>query len=124
MAMETLELEFSLKCSPSVLFRFVSTATGLSEWFADVVEIQDNIYTFYWGKESEQAEMVEMVENEFIVFQWLDRNEDYFEFSIEKNGVTNETILFIYDNMDESEIEDAQNLWETQVAQLKYRVGG
>ncbi len=124
MAKDTLELEFSLKCSPSVLFRFVSTATGLSEWFADAVEINDNIYTFYWGKDSERAEMVEMSENEFIVFQWIDRNEDYFEFSIEKNGVTNETILFIYDNMEESEKEDAENLWETQVNQLKYRVGG
>ncbi len=122
--MDTLELEFSLKCSPSVLFRFVSTATGLSEWFADAVEINENIYTFYWGKESERAEMVEMVENEFIVFQWMDRNEDYFEFSIEKNSVTNETILFIYDNMEESEKEDAENLWQTQVNQLKYRVGG
>ncbi len=124
MATETLELEFSLKCSPSVLFKFLSTATGLSEWFADDVDVTENIYTFYWGNESEKAELVEMEDQEFVVYKWLDRDEDYFEFSLEKNSVTNETILFIYDNMDESEKEDAANLWETQVNQLKYRVGG
>ncbi len=124
MATETLELEFSLKCSPSVLFKFLSTPTGLSEWFADDVDVSDNIYTFYWGNDSEKAELVEMEDQEFVVYQWVDRDEDYFEFSLEKNSVTNETILFIYDNMDESEKEDAANLWEKQVNQLKYRVGG
>ncbi len=124
MATETLELEFSLKCSPSVLFKFLSTPAGLSEWFADDVDATDNVFTFHWGNDSEKAELVEMEDQEFVVYKWVDRDEDYFEFSLEKNSVTNETILFIYDNMDESEKEDAANLWETQVNQLKYRVGG
>ncbi len=123
MAIVTLELEFSLKCSPSVLFKMLTQPTGLSEWFADRVEVKDKIYTFYWGNDSESAEQVEIEPDEFVVYKWLDRNEDYFEFSIEKNKVTNETILTIYDNLDESEKDDAENLWETQVNQLKYRIG-
>ncbi len=123
MAIVTLEMEFSLKCSPSVLFKMLTTATGLSEWFADSVEVKDNIYTFNWGNDSESAEQVEIEQDEFVVYKWLDRNEDYFEFSIERNKVTNETILTIYDNLDELDKDDAENLWETQVNQLKYRLG-
>ena len=43
---ERFELEFLLKTSPKVLDNMISTPSGLSEWFAEDVNIKDEVYTF------------------------------------------------------------------------------
>ena len=44
-----IELEYLLKTSPKVFENMVSTPSGLAEWFADDVNIKEDIYTFYWN---------------------------------------------------------------------------
>ena len=41
-------LEFPVRCSPSILFEFLSTASGLQEWFADTVDEWEHVYSFSW----------------------------------------------------------------------------
>ena len=43
-------LEYILNASPKVLYNRISTAGGLSEWFADGVEANGNIFKFRWEK--------------------------------------------------------------------------
>ena len=43
---EKISLEYIFKTSPGILFTRLSTASGLSEWFADDVNIKENLYTF------------------------------------------------------------------------------
>jgi hypothetical protein len=48
MEKEKFELEFLLRTSVKVLENMLSTPSGLSEWFADDVNVKDDIYTFIW----------------------------------------------------------------------------
>ncbi|MBP6625405.1 MAG: ATPase, partial [Chitinophagaceae bacterium] len=82
-------LEFSIRCSPIILFEFLSTPSGLGEWFADKVNQKENNFFFHWKESVEKAEMIAAEENEYVVYKWdwMDE-EEYFEFRIEKSPVT------------------------------------
>ena len=117
-------LEYPVRCSPSILYEFLSTSTGLQEWFADKVEDQNGLFSFAWNGSAEEAEVVESEENKSIRFHWLTApTDEYFEFSIEKSEVTNQTILIINDFADKKEIKDQSRLWEAQVKDLFHRLG-
>jgi uncharacterized protein YndB with AHSA1/START domain len=117
-------LEFSIRCSPAILYDFLFSATGLGEWFAEKVTQHENNFYFHWKGNEEMAEMIAAEENEYVVFRWDWMNEDeFFEFRIEKSPVTNETILTITDFAEKAEIDDQKRLWETQIHDLKHRVG-
>lgn len=92
-------LEFPVRCSPNILFEFLSTASGLQEWFADKVDEWENVFSFSWnGGVPDKAELLDQEADKFIRFKWLhsEKNE-YFEFSIEKTEISNQTILIIKD---------------------------
>jgi uncharacterized protein YndB with AHSA1/START domain len=117
-------LEYPVRCSPGILFEFLSTASGLQEWFADYVDERDGVFVFRWNGTEDTAELLEMEENKFVRFRWshMDKNE-YFEFRIDKSEVTNQTILIISDFADKKEIKDQSQLWEYQVKELFHRIG-
>ena len=46
MSKQLYTLEFPVRCSPPILFEFLSTPAGLGEWFADKVDERDNIFYF------------------------------------------------------------------------------
>jgi uncharacterized protein YndB with AHSA1/START domain len=118
-------LEYPVRCSPGILYEFLSGTTGLQEWFADKVDERDGLYSFSWdGSSEEEAEVVESEENKFIRYHWINSPKDeYFEFKIDKSEVTNLTILTITDFAEKKEIKDQSQLWETQVKDLFYRLG-
>ena len=117
-------LEYPVRCSPNILYEFLSSPAGLQEWFADKVDEEDGLYSFSWSGSAEEAEMVESEENKFIRYHWVNSPKDeYFKFSIEKSEVTNLTILIINDFAEKKEIKDQSQLWETQVKDLFYRLG-
>ncbi len=117
-------LEYPVRCSPNILYEFLSSPAGLQEWFAEKVDEEDGLYSFSWNGSEEQAEMIDSEENKFIRYHWVDSpKEEYFEFSIEKSEVTNLTILIINDFAEKKEIKDQSQLWETQVKDLFYRLG-
>ena len=117
-------LEYPVRCSPSILYEFLSTPAGLQEWFADKVDEADGVFSFSWNGSSEKAEVIESEENKSIRFHWLNSPKDeYFEFCIDKSEVTNLTILIVNDFAEKKEIKDQSQLWETQVKDLFYRLG-
>lgn len=117
-------LEFPIRCSPTILYEFLSTPVGLQEWFADKVDQKDLTYFFSWNGSTDTAEVVEQVENESIMYRWDYQGDDeFFEFRIEQSPITNETILRITDFADKAEIKDQQQLWNSQVSDLKHRIG-
>lgn len=118
-------LEYPVRCSPNILYEFLSTSSGLQEWFADKVEDFDGGFDFSWsGATPQSAKILEKEDNKFIRYHWEDAPEDeYFEFSIEKSEITSQTILIIHDFADKKEIKDASLLWETQVKDLFHRLG-
>ena len=117
-------LEFPVRCSPSILYEFLSTPAGLQEWFADKVDERDNVFSFSWNGTTDKAEVTESEEEKYIRFHWLHSpKEEYFEFRIEKSEVTNQTILIIKDFAEKKEVKDQSQLWDYQVKDLFHRLG-
>lgn len=117
-------LEYPVRCSPSILYEFLSTPAGLQEWFADKVDERDGVFSFSWNGTTDKAEMLESTEDEFVRFHWLHApKEEFFELAIQKSEVTNQTILVIKDFADKKEIKDQSQLWEYQVKDLFHRIG-
>ncbi|HVI47001.1 MAG TPA: START-like domain-containing protein [Chitinophaga sp.] len=118
------ELEFPVRCSPGILYEFLSTPAGLQEWFADKVDFRDNVFSFSWNGTSEEAEILEQEEDEFIRLHWVNSpKEEYFEFRIQISEVTNMTILVVKDFAEKKEITDQSQLWDSQVKDLFHRIG-
>lgn len=118
-------LEFPVRCSPAILYEFLSTSAGLQEWFADKAEEWENIFSFSWnGGIPEKAKLVEKEEALFVRFHWIDSPaEEYFEFKIEKSEISNQTILVITDFAEKADIKDQSQLWNYQVKELFHRIG-
>ncbi len=124
MSKQLYTLEYPVRCSPGILYEFLSTPAGLQEWFADRVDERDNVFYFSWNGSSEQAEVMESQEEKFIRFHWLEApKEEFFEFIIEKSEITNQTILVIKDFAEKKEIKDQSMLWDYQVKDLFHRLG-
>ena len=49
------ELEFQLNSSPQLLYQYISTPSGLSEWFADNVNSRGEFFNFIWDVSEEKA---------------------------------------------------------------------
>lgn len=118
-------LEYPVRCSPGILFEFLSTPAGLQEWFADKVDERDGVFSFSWsGGTPDKAELMEQEQDKYVRYHWLHTGkEEYFEFKIEKAEITNQTILVIKDFAEKAEIKDQSQLWETQVKDLFHRLG-
>jgi len=117
-------LEYPVRCSPSILYEFLSTPAGLQEWFADKVDERDSVFSFSWDGDVDKAEVLESIDDKSIRFHWLHAPKDeFFEFSIEKSEVTNQTILLVKDFAEKKEIKDQSRLWNSQLKDLFYRIG-
>lgn len=120
-----IQLEYTVNCSPKVLFNRLSTASGLTEWFADDVRVKGNLFTFIWGDSSQSAEKKLHRENKMVRFEWVgdDMDESYFEFVINQDDLTNDVSLTIVDFAEEDEIKETSNLWDSQISKLKHLLG-
>lgn len=118
-------LEYPIKCSPTILYGFLSTASGMQEWFADKVTERDDVMSFSWsGGTPDQAKIIEQEEDKFVKYQWLHEPADeYFEFSIEKAEISNQTILIIKAFAEKNDIKDDSLVWDHQVKDLFRRLG-
>ena len=120
------EMEFPIKVSQKLLFQYISTPSGLSEWFADNVNSRGEIFIFIWDDSEESAKLVRKINNEKIQFQWLDDNETdyYFELRIQFDEITKDVSLIVTDYAeDEDEVEESKLLWTNQISDLKKVLG-
>lgn len=118
-------LEFPVRCSPTILYGFLSSPAGLQEWFADKVDEWEGVYSFTWNNETpDKAEFIDSVNDKFVRYRWLhyEKNE-YFEFRIDRTEISNQTILTITDFAEKAEIKDQSQLWEYQIKELFHRLG-
>ncbi|NHF60281.1 SRPBCC domain-containing protein [Flavobacteriaceae bacterium TP-CH-4] len=118
------ELEFVIQSSPQLLYQYLSTPSGLSEWFADNVNSRGELFSFIWDGSEEVAKLIKRKTDEFVKFAW-EENDDgsYFEMKIIVDEITSDVSLFITDFAEEDEVEEAKMLWENQVASLKQVLG-
>ncbi|HRD42328.1 MAG TPA: START-like domain-containing protein [Ferruginibacter sp.] len=117
-------LEYPVRCSPAILYEFLRSPSGLQEWFADEVNERDGVFTFNWNGTEDKAKLLDQEQDKFVRFQWDHMAKDeFFELSISKSEVTNQTILVIKDFADKKDVKDQSQLWEYQVKDLFHRIG-
>ena len=119
------EIEFPIQASPQLLYNYISTPSGLSEWFADNVNSRGEFFTFIWDDSEEQAKLITKKSTERIKFKWLDADDDssYFELRIQVDGITKDVSLIVTDFSDDDEVDEAKMLWENQISSLKQVLG-
>jgi uncharacterized protein YndB with AHSA1/START domain len=118
-------IEFTIQSSPQLLFQYLSTPSGLSEWFADNVNSRGEEFTFIWDDSEETAKLLSKKANEKVRFQWDDdEGEDYyFEFFIQVDDITKDVSLIVTDYTTEDEMEESRMLWDNAIADLKQILG-
>ena len=119
------ELEFVVHSSADLLFEFLSTSSGLSEWFCDDVNIRNGIYTFIWDGQMQQARLLKTIDLLLVRFQWVDKHDgSYFEFKIQRDELTNDISLIVTDFAEtNSERESSKLLWNSQIEKLMQVIG-
>lgn len=121
------DVEFPITASPQLLYQYISTPSGLSEWFADDVNSRGEFYTFIWGDSEEKAKLVTKKTEEKVKFRWLEEDDTdtdyYFELCIVLDELTKDVILVVTDFAEEDEIKDQIQLWNNQIADLKKVLG-
>lgn len=119
------EMEFPIKVSQRLLFQYLSTPSGLSEWFADNVNSRGEKFIFIWDDSEEVANLVSKKLPEKIKFQWEDdQDTDYFfELRIQFDEITKDVSLIVTDFVEEDEVEESKMLWTNQVFDLKKVLG-
>jgi hypothetical protein len=122
-----IDLEFLLKTSPRVLENMLCTPSGLSEWFADDVNIKDDVYTFFWDGSEDKARLITKKPGSKARFQWIkdeeEGNDYYFEMRINVDDMTKDVAMQVTDFADKDEEEDTRMLWEQAVSDLKRVLG-
>ena len=120
-------IEYDFHSSPQLLFQYLSTPSGLSEWFADNVNSRGELFIFIWDDSEEQAKLIQKKNNDRVRFQWQNDEEDfdqyYFEFKIQVDEITKDVSLIITDFEEEDEIEESKMLWDNLVSDLKQVLG-
>lgn len=119
------EMEFPIQVSPSLLYQYISTPSGLSEWYADNVNSRGEYYTFIWSGSEERAKLLSKKSPERIKFRWVeDEDEDfYFELRIQVDEITKDVSLMITDFAEDDEVEEGKMLWENMISNLKSILG-
>jgi uncharacterized protein YndB with AHSA1/START domain len=119
------ELEYTLNTSPGFLYTRLSTPEGLSEWFADDVNLKKEKFLFIWEGAEQEATVIQKKANKYIRFHWEDDEDqdNYFEFRIHTDELTGDVALLITDFAEEDEKDDAIDLWDTQISELKHAIG-
>lgn len=123
--------DFEMHASMKLLFPYLSTPSGLAEWFcSDVTISPEKILTFRWETENRKAIVAANRPVQFVKFEFLDAggkptdDPDYLELRLETDDLTQLTYLRIIEYSDFEDQEELQSLWEDSVDKLKQVVGG
>jgi uncharacterized protein YndB with AHSA1/START domain len=118
-------MEFPIHASPSLLFQYISTPSGMQEWYADNVNSRGEFFTFIWEGSEEKAKLVSKNKGQSIRFQWLDDEDTdyYFEMRIQVDAITKDVSIMVTDFAEDDEIEEGKMLWENMISELKQLLG-
>ncbi len=119
------EMEFVVRASPSLLYQYMATPSGMSEWFADNVNSRGEFFTFIWDGSEEKAKLLSKKRPEKIKFRWDEEEDDdaYFELRIQVDEITKDVSLIITDFAEEDEVDEGKMFWENQISELKQVIG-
>ena len=124
--------DYEIHASIKMLYPYIQTASGLAEWFADDVRINniEKTYNFLWDNEEHKAKLSAHRTNHFARFEFLPESEEdekdpsYFELRLDFNEMTQSVYLKVIDYSDFDDLQELQDLWDGLVDGLRKIVGG
>ena len=128
MAKEKFVGEFPINASKKMLYPYISSASGLAQWFADDVNInEDKEFCFIWDGTENVAKLVATRVNAMARFEFHDEaapdDPSYVEFKLDMNELTQEVFIRVTDYSDIDQ-EEAADLYASLIHDLKEIVGG
>lgn len=123
--------DYQINASKKIVFHYLSTASGLEEWFADNVRIdEDKNYIFNFDNEDHYARLAALRTNVHVKFDFFDPSNpesddhSYIEFKLEENELTQSLFLKVIDYSNEYEDDELEAIWDGLVNKLKEIIGG
>lgn len=120
------EMEFPIQASPSLLYQYISTPSGLSEWYADNVNSRGELFTFIWEGSEEKAKLISKKSDERVKFRWVEEEDTpyFFEIRIQVDDITKDVSIMITDFADDDdEVDEGKMLWDNMITDLKQVLG-
>ncbi|GAB3813601.1 START-like domain-containing protein [Pontibacter rugosus] len=123
--------EYSINASAKLLYPYLSTPSGLAEWFCDEATVNsEKQYKFVWDGKDHYAELTSQRVNRSARFLFLNEKREhmpdapYIDFTIEASELTQEQFLKVVDYSDEEDEEEMEELWDNLMQNLRELVGG
>lgn len=123
--------DYQINASKKIVFQYISSASGLEEWFADEVKIDDDKnFIFNFDNEDHHAKLTSIRINSHVKFEFfdpknpIDEDNAYIEFKLEENELTQTLFLKVTDYSDVYDEEESLSIWEGMIARLKEIIGG
>ncbi|MDO7851869.1 START-like domain-containing protein [Hymenobacter convexus] len=124
-------VEFPINASPKILFPYLATASGLSQWFCDDVRyVEGQRLNFIWDNDNHYAEISGQRLNRAVRFVFLDEQRQpvtdasFLEFTLDSSQVTDEVYLRVIDYSAALDAREQHEMWEGLVGKLREQVGG
>ncbi len=121
--------EFELRSSPKVLFPYISTPSGLEQWFAEKVTVlPDHRFDFQWDGDSHIARQTGLRINKAVRFDFENTSDDnldnnHLELKLEVSELTQTTFLRVIDYSSNRDQDELASLWEGFIDNLREIVG-
>ena len=122
--------EYPINASRKMLFPYLSTATGLCQWFADDVNINniDKTMIFIVDGDERIAVIDSIKNNRYVRFRFLKDDEkpkqnDTLEFKLEINELTQEVFVRVEEYTESDDLDESYQIWDNLLAQLKEIIG-
>jgi uncharacterized protein YndB with AHSA1/START domain len=131
MSLNQFVADYQLNASKKIVYTYLSTASGLQEWFADKVRIdEDKNYIFNFDQEDHYAKLNIVKANLHVRWDFFDpksstsHNESYIEFKLDEAELTQSLFLKVIDQSNFYSLDELEGIWDGLISQLKGTIGG
>lgn len=126
MAKIKVHFEYPMNCQSEILYEYLATSDGLSEWFADEVTEQGDDFYFSWnGDAPEKATLIRYKVESFTRYRWEadEGTKSYFEMKIVIDEITQDLSLNITDFAEEGDEDEVAQYWDNLIENLQIKLG-
>ena len=122
--------DYQLNASKKIVYTYLSTASGLQEWFADAVRIdEDKNFIFNFDEEDHFEKQTTLKANLHIRWDFFDPKnpgngkESFIEFKLDEAELTHSLFLKVIDQSNFYTLDELDGIWEGLISKLKQIIG-
>ena len=123
--------DYQLNASKKIVYTYLSTASGLQEWFADEVRInEDKDFIFNFDQEDHYAKLTVLKANLHVRLDFFDPKrmhdqvDSFIEFKLDETELTQSLFLKVIDQSNFYNLEELEVIWDGIISKLKEIIGG